>query len=452
MPHNALHNALSRGERRLRVLLGASSTRPRKRKKYLKGVYRGNFVRIPLPDKAKKKLPDLPKLRSPVSPPKPFKNPPEEVVIKQVMEQTSTEGTASSRRTNSKKFFKAARAWWKQNWSVVVLNFGSVCSLVGFTRSDVLELRGLSMVGSICAMVYNMPFRPRRWSPIVWSAMFAVVNGTKIAQIYEERRGTVVLDEKQENTYVEFFMDHGLTPKQFEVLYSKAERVVKKKGELVVRQGEELKDVYLVTEGSTRASVLGRHLTAASSAPHRKSKVGGDSGAWIGEMAFLENCFAKDAAKSAPDALVVAAGTNKDDGKAQARELLARKSTPEENPRMSNAIYTIVAAEPLVLLRWSHKDMAEIMDRSPDFRSAMTRAMTAAIVGKVINFTVHRGKAMPTWSTWLDDWNHSAAGSSINVQDDQDDDEEEEEEEDAPNDQGGGNQLELQLSLPKGNR
>jgi hypothetical protein len=30
--------------------------------------------------------------------------------------------------------------------------------------------------------------------------------------------------------------------------------------------------------------------------------------------------------------------------------------------------------------------------------------MTSSIVGKVVNMTLSRTSAMPTWSTWLDDW------------------------------------------------
>lgn len=30
--------------------------------------------------------------------------------------------------------------------------------------------------------------------------------------------------------------------------------------------------------------------------------------------------------------------------------------------------------------------------------------MTSSIVGKVVNMTLSRTNAMPTWSTWLDDW------------------------------------------------
>jgi hypothetical protein len=67
-----------------------------------------------------------------------------------------------------------------------------------------------------------------------------------------------------------------------------------------------------------------------------------------------------------------------------------------------------VAEEDCTVLRWSHDDMQDLMARSTDMRAALTRAMTAAIVAKVINFTVSRSSAKTTWATWLDDWKYNA--------------------------------------------
>ena len=48
-------------------------------------------------------------------------------------------------------------------------------------------------------------------------------------------------------------------------------------------------------------------------------------------------------------------------------------------------------------------------------RGALTRAMTSALVGKVVNMTVSRTNAMPTWSTWLSDWTRED-GAKVDVQ------------------------------------
>jgi hypothetical protein len=40
--------------------------------------------------------------------------------------------------------------------------------------------------------------------------------------------------------------------------------------------------------------------------------------------------------------------------------------------------------------------------------------MTSAVVGKVVNMTVSRKNALPTWSTWLSDWSRED-GAQVNV-------------------------------------
>jgi hypothetical protein len=79
-------------------------------------------------------------------------------------------------------------------------------------------------------------------------------------------------------------------------------------------------------------------------------------------------------------------------------------------------MHTIVAQEDCIVLRWRHDVMENLMQRSPDLRAALTRAMTAAIVGKVINFTVSRSKGNPIWSAWLSDWKYNA-GAEIHIDD-----------------------------------
>jgi hypothetical protein len=41
--------------------------------------------------------------------------------------------------------------------------------------------------------------------------------------------------------------------------------------------------------------------------------------------------------------------------------------------------------------------------------------MTSAVVGKVVNMTVSRNRALPKWSTWLTDWSRED-GAQVNVE------------------------------------
>jgi CRP-like cAMP-binding protein len=133
---------------------------------------------------------------------------------------------------------------------------------VGFTRQDVLELRALSMTGSIASVLYFALSRPA-FAPMAWSSLFAATNAFKIAQIIDERKGNVVLSEHEEDIYEEHFLSHGVTPKQYAKLLQKAEVIDAKKGDKIVSAGERIDKVYLVVAGQTRASFLGRRVTVS---------------------------------------------------------------------------------------------------------------------------------------------------------------------------------------------
>jgi hypothetical protein len=64
----------------------------------------------------------------------------------------------------------------------------------------------------------------------------------------------------------------------------------------------------------------------------------------------------------------------------------------------------VVAVEDVELIEWSFTDMEMVMKSSRDIQDSLTRAMTAAIVGKVVNLMAERQSAMPKLSTWLDHW------------------------------------------------
>jgi hypothetical protein len=153
-----------------------------------------------------------------------------------------------------------------------------------------------------------------------------------------------------------------------------------------------LDHVYLVVDGTTQAHILGRHLTAASTTPETRGtrQAGGDSGAWIGEMAFLDSFWENEQGK--------------------------RNEDGESNRRLGTAIYTIMALEDCIVLRWSHEDLEDLMRSSSDIRAALTRSLSSALVGKVVNMTISRtNQGLPNWSTWLADWKNND-GAQVQVQ------------------------------------
>lgn len=396
-----IRNLLDRAEKSRRT--------ERRAPAFLKGIHNGVFYRIKVPP-PKKVLPDIPKLPPPQQAPVGFKS----IVPIEEGAKSRNQGDWSSAED-----WERLRKWWKKNWPVLVLNFGSLCTLTGFTRSDVLELRTLSMTGSISFVAYSLTQSPLRWTPIVWTMSFAAINATKIYQILRERKGTVHLTATQEQIYIQFFMPHGVTPKQFEAIDAKAEVLHVKKNSTIITKGEKLQYVYLIVDGSTRANILGRHLTAASTTPQaHESQMGGASGAWVGEMSFLESYWIKEQSKYQPvhieekeehaehkdeyaeevarekknnfkAAAVEAKKPVKVDVKAvdvvDAKKPVKVVSRAPPKLKASNSLYTIVAKEDCTILRWSHADMESVMERSTDLRAAMSRAMSSAILGTCVS-------------------------------------------------------------------
>jgi CRP-like cAMP-binding protein len=238
----------------------------------------------------------------------------------------------------------------------------------------------------------------------------------------------------------------GVTPKQFETIYKAAKLRNLKRGEKLVTAGDTMESVYLVIEGSTRANILGRHLTAASMTPEmHQNRPGGASGAWVGEMAFLEAYWLKEQTKNSSSNLSNAIANESDDSAANLRFSIIQQesesrmqtkaskssvnvpsgedskgatteqSVPGLGPlKARTALFTITAREDCRILEWSHDGMEKLMSKSSDMRGGLTRAMSSAIVGKVINFTVSRSKAPTSFTAWLQEWTVSAS-SSVNV-------------------------------------
>jgi len=262
-------------------------------------------------------------------------------------------------------------------------------------------------LSSVCYFAAQ-PAATRSLMPILWSLTFASVNSFKIYQIMVERNANVHLPKDQLDVYRRQFEPHGITPKQFEYIMKKAEIIRLKKGEALIREGDPLRHVYLITAGQTRAHHLGRRLTAVSYAhepmkdePHvsHPPPAIAASGAWVGEMAFFEMAWSQgdgnnksEKKHDADDETVPADGEGEGDG----------PPAPKAPSSSERAMYTIVALEnDTTVLAWTHADMQSLMNKSADMRTALTRAMTAAIVSKVVGFTLSRKSSGGGPAAWI---------------------------------------------------
>lgn len=426
----------------------------------VKFVFKGNFYRRPITSRKQKQQryekpppPQLPIIPAqPLGVPKAFKEPPPipSVVATPISHQHLR--SSSNQQTTATWSW---RSWFTLNTPLIILNFGSMATLLGFTRSDVLELRSLALTGNCTFIVYSLISPPIKWPAIMWSMLFASVNGYNIAKILNERQGKVILTPHEQEIYNEHFQPHGVTQYQFYKVLTTGHSKIIPAGNVISRMGEPITSVKLVVSGKTRAKVgfFGRHLTAiGSSRGNRFRNVGGDSGAWIGEMAFLQSVWdmdhhqhdapspsttssSKSSQPSSKDMTAVLPSsssslpTSGEPGADVTKSKLASTLDDDDDTTM-RFISTIVAVEQVEIIEWSFEEMHSLLKVSNDMQRVLTRAMTAAIVGKVVNFMVsssrHASYALPQWPSIL---RIDRFVSSLEVEEEEEEEEDNEEDE-----------------------
>lgn len=315
--------------------------------------------------------------------------------------------TSKSKQEKAKVASHYIYEWIKDNFGVLMLNFGSICTLTAFTRSDILELRCLSMTGSISSMIYSVT--KRIYFPAMWSAVFALTNAYKVFFIFEERKGkakTLTLDE--EKVYESIFKCHGVTPRQFEKLIHIAKEINLKNGDCLVEKGQTLTSVYLVKSGSMDARTsLQRRVTAASTDASTQGQSGGNSGVWIGELAFLDAIAAKDTQRSHPTIHASDSALNHSSQASDKSIQTLKKGEAEDviqtNP-IRKAILSFIATEDTTVYEFDHEELSSLLSTSADLRSSITRCMTAAVVSKVVNMYMSKVDAdKPIWQKFLEE-------------------------------------------------
>lgn len=343
-------------------------------------------------------------------------------------------------KAKQKKARRKLRQWLKDNAGIIVLNFGSICSFISFTRMDILELRVLSITGSLSSIVYFLSRPPPLViAPVIWGSVFAGTNFYMTYLIYEERKGKPQpMTAEEESTYEEHFLPHAVTPRQYEKLLKISQRLELRRGDVLIQKGEKMHNVQLVVSGATDAvNTLSRRVSAASSSKGNKEKLaGGDAGAWIGEIAYFDYLAERDKQRGAfKKPIVTPPPTIKDlplATTATATDVAAKDIAPSSKTEdvaptttttttrenaTQNAILTYIATEDkTIVYQWDFDELADLMETSADLRSSISRAMTAAVVGKVVNLYISRSDANKSlWEKWLGDYNKPSSVSAVRV-------------------------------------
>ena len=155
--------------------------------KYVKAITNGHYVRIKVPPKHRTNIKSEPEpLEKPsIAPASPLQS------------QATTTNIVTQTTPTFKGDLRRFLGWLKSNIPVLTLNVGSMLILFGFGRSDLLELRAMTMTGQITFAVYNLAQATILWPSVAWSTLFASVNAYKIMDIFHERNAEVHMTKEQ---------------------------------------------------------------------------------------------------------------------------------------------------------------------------------------------------------------------------------------------------------------
>ncbi len=153
------------------------------------------------------------------------------------------------------------------------LHLGNILYLSAYSVRDILWLRILTVVGTLCLMPYYFCCSATPlYLPIGWCSLFTVVNLFQIGTLIMERR-PVFLGEDELRLYRLVF--RSLKPREFMKLMALAEHKTASEGQELLRQHAPVKQLTLISKGRGKVELDGRHV----------AEVG--PGQFVGEMGFL---------------------------------------------------------------------------------------------------------------------------------------------------------------------
>jgi len=155
------------------------------------------------------------------------------------------------------------------NW----LHLGNVLYLCAYSVRDILWLRILTVVATLCLIPYYYccSVSPL-YAPIVWCSLFTLVNLVQIGMLIMERR-PVFLGEDELRIYKMVF--RSLSPREFTKLMSIAEWKTATENQPLLLQHEPVAQLALISTGRGRVEVDGRYIAEVT------------PGQFVGEMGFL---------------------------------------------------------------------------------------------------------------------------------------------------------------------
>ena len=153
------------------------------------------------------------------------------------------------------------------------LHLGNILYLFAYSVRDILWLRILTVVATLCLLPYYFccSLTPL-YAPIAWCSLFTAVNLFQIGRLIMERR-PVFLGDEDLRIYNMVF--RSLSPREFMKLLDIAEHRKAGENEVLLTQHAPVEQLILMSKGKSKVEVDGRHVAEVS------------PGQFAGEMGFL---------------------------------------------------------------------------------------------------------------------------------------------------------------------
>ena len=153
------------------------------------------------------------------------------------------------------------------------LHLGNVLFLCAYSVKDILWLRVLTVVATLCLVAYYFSCSEQPlYEAIFWNGLFIAVNLVQICRLIMERQPVFLGDEDLKIYNMVF---RSLSPREFMKLLAIAEHKKARENEVLLTQHAPVEQLILVSKGKGVVHVDGRYVAEVS------------PGQFAGEMGFL---------------------------------------------------------------------------------------------------------------------------------------------------------------------
>ena len=139
-----------------------------------------------------------------------------------------------------------------------LIHIANVLYVLSYSVRDILWLRLLTVVALVALIPYYYTRSPPLYEAIYWNLLFLVINVFQLWRLLLERRPVVLTPEQRQLHRLAFA---SLRPRAFLKLLSLGQWETVAGGQELVRAGEPLERLSVISEGNARVEVDGRPVT-----------------------------------------------------------------------------------------------------------------------------------------------------------------------------------------------